>query len=437
MQRLTRRNFLRALAGSVVGTSLIGGWSGTGWGQAVAPLTVGVLLNQSGSTGTGENKLIEGIQLASDIINEQGGIAGRIPVKLVLEDGRLSPVGAVNGANRLVNRGDIGFVLGPLFSVQALATQPIFAAAGMAQIFFGMAKELTQQHESAPLSLRYGLQTAIEMAPVAKYAVEVNQQKNFFVLAQNSDVGRSYAATLRAALKQVGGRFVADPEFYPAFNRDFATLMTRVKSSGADALLMGTGIPVELLAALEAYKRQGLTPAQVGFYGDIALASDPFFSQAGITGQANGIIFSWIFDNGTDPRDFPRTKPAKQAITMTQAFIQRFGHPPTSETELPAWGWGGLQLISEAITGLIAEQGADRLAGMKPVGELPRAAIGYLLEGAAPDRPGRTLQTTFGDLGFFSCGQANILVGAATYKHGTRWLLRDREWAQALVPPLC
>ncbi|HED04460.1 MAG TPA: hypothetical protein ENI60_06815, partial [Candidatus Fraserbacteria bacterium] len=128
MQRLTRRNFLRALAGSVVGTSLIGSWSGVGWGQAVASLTVGVLLNRSGET-----KIIEGIQLASEIINEQGGIAGKIPVKLVLEDGRFSPVEAVNGANRLVNRGDVGFVLGPLISVQALATQPIFAAAGMAQ----------------------------------------------------------------------------------------------------------------------------------------------------------------------------------------------------------------------------------------------------------------------------------------------------------------
>ncbi|HED04142.1 MAG TPA: amino acid ABC transporter substrate-binding protein, partial [Candidatus Fraserbacteria bacterium] len=335
------------------------------------------------------------------------------------------------------NRGDVGFVLGPLISVQALATQPIFAAAGMAQIFFGSAEEFTQQHESAPLSLRYSVQTSIEMAPVAKYAVEVNQQKNFFVLAQNSDVGRSYAAALRAALKQVGGRFVADPEFYPAFNRDFATLMTKVKNSGADALLMGTGLPVEILGALDAYERQGLTPDQVGFYGNITLTNENFFQQAGITGRADGFIFPWIFDDGTDPRDFPRTKPAEQAIMMTQAFIQRFGHPPTSETELPAWGWGGLHLISAAITGLIAEQGADRLAGMKPVGELPRAAIGYLLEGAAPDRPGRTLQTTFGDLGFFSCGQADILVGAATYKHGTRWLLRDRKWAQALVPPLC
>lgn len=374
-------------------------------------VTVGFVLPLTGAAASEGNEVKEGAELAARLINERGGVkvGGRsVLLDVVFEDDKCNPQGAVDAANRLVAR-EVDFVGGNFCSSAALADQPIFAQAGIPQIIYAYTTALTgeaRQKTHAVLSVRLGPQAVTEMAPLAKYAVTVDHHTRFFALAQNTDFGRSMVAEFRAVLEKLGGRFVAEPEFYPfPQTTDFRTLLVKAKASGADAVL-AIGLVGEMIGITLQSRELGLTQT---LYGSDLPETTPY--QQAVGAKAVGVVFPWLYDDGVDARRFQRMQPERDAKEMSLAYLKAFHRRPPRNA---AWGWGTVSLITQA---------AQR------AGTLDRVQVARRI------LSGETFDLPFGTYGFLPCGQADMGVGVATYEPGPRKvLLTDRTFA--FTPPV-
>jgi branched-chain amino acid transport system substrate-binding protein len=368
-------------------------------------VTIGFIVPLTGAAAAEGNGVKEGAELAARLINEAGGIrvAGRsLRIELAFEDDRCNPAGGTEAANRLVAR-RVDFVGGNFCSSAALAAQPIFAQAGVPQILYAFATELTgpaREKANATLSVRIGPQAKTEMAPLAKYAVVANNHRTFFAMAQNTDFGRSMVAEFRAVLERLGGRFVAEPEYFPFAAADYRTVLTRARGSGAQALL-AIGLLGEMIGITLQYRELGLTQA---FYGSDLLEDFPYMEAVGERNR--GFYSPWVYDDGADGRRFQRSEPERESKVMGLAFLKAYSRRATRNN---GWGWGTVQLVKQAVEG---------------AGTTDRAAVARRI------LSGERFELPLGTYGFLPCGQADMRVGVATYEGGSRKvLLVDRDYA--------
>ena len=435
----TRRRLLRVSGSALAGLSLSTLHPPRLLGQAKVPLTVGAILSVTGLNALAGRRQRDGAQVAAQAINDQGGIADRFTVNLVVEDTRTSQTEAVNSANRLASRGDVSFAVGPIITSFGLAVQPILAAANIPHIYFGAPRDFTDLHNLFPLSIRYGSQTSLQSGPLLKWAIEERGQDRIFLALPNTDRGQAFRD---AVVRQIGalekGRLVGT-DFYPSFNRDFSTIVTKVRNSGANAMMLGTGVPTEVIAAAQAFQRQGIDPMELGFYtGQTPNGSTEFWQEVSNSGAADGFIHTWLYAGPEMPRDFERDVPSLvQAEEMARAFRDVLGRPPASG-QVEAWGWGSLQIIKQSIERLIEQEGEDAVAALDPVHELPRAVVDVILPSSGEDGTGPAFATPFGDVGFLSCGQFDTRLGVATFRNGgEQHLLTSRGYGGELIGPLC
>ncbi|MDQ7829536.1 MAG: ABC transporter substrate-binding protein [Armatimonadota bacterium] len=368
-------------------------------------VTVGFTLPLTGAAAREGQESLEGAQLAVRLLNEAGGVrvGGRtVRFEIVSEDDRCTPAGGTEAANRLVAR-RVQFVGGSFCSGAAVAQQPVFAQARIPQVIYAFATDLTgaaRQRAGAVLSVRLGPQAVIEMAPLAKYAVTVNNHRRFFAMAQNTDFGRSMITEFRRVLERLGGRLVADPEFYTfPGTTDFRTILTKARGSGADGLV-AMGLGGEMIGVSLQFRELGLA---MGFYGS-DLLEDPAYQDA-VGERANGFFYPWVYDDGVDLRRFTRTEPERMAREMSLAFLNTLRKRATRNH---GWGWGTIHLLKQAME----REGSTE----------PERVMRRILSGERFELP-------LGTYGFLPCGQADMRVGVATYVDGRRTLLVDRDFA--------
>jgi len=433
---LSRRSFLRLAGGSIATLSLPVAIS-YGASSATESLNLGGIFSLTGPNAPVGKTIRDGGQLAVKRINETGGVAGEIELNLVIEDGKTSQTGASKAARRLANRGNVSFALGPLIGTHGMATQPILGSAGIPQVFFGTAPGFTERHGEYPLSIRYGTQARLQMAPVLKYAVEARKDEKLYLLAPNNQQGKSFLKVVRSQLEKISGGELVDVAYYTPFSSDFSSIMTKVINSSAEGVIVGTGIPTDLISVAREFDRRGIGPDELGYYtGQTPNGSVDFERQVASGGTADGIIYSWHYENGDYGRSFERSKPPAQATKMESAFFDKYGNPPDSPPSA-SWGWGSIFIIKQSIEGMIEMMGRDRVLGLDPRNELPKETISYLLPDKASGGSGPVVTTPYGNYGFLSCGQFNIRLGVATFKEDERYLLKDRGYGEDLIGPLC
>ncbi len=399
-----RKAGIGALAAALVVSVLVAPGVG-GAAPASDRVTIGFMTPLTGFAAAEGNGVREGADLAANQINDAGGVKvdGRsVRLEIVYEDDRCSPQGATEAANRLVGR-RVDFVGGSFCSSAALAAQPIFAQAGVPQVVYAYATDLTaaaREKANAKYSVRLGPQAKIEMAPLAKYAVVANNHKTFFAMAQNTDFGRSMVVEFRAVLEKLGGRFVAEPEYFPAGASDFRTILTRAKASGAQGLL-AMGLLGEMIGITLQYRELGLTQ---GFYGSDLLENAPYMEAVG--DRNKGFYSPWFYDDGADARMFRRTEPERESKVLSLAFLKGFSRRATRDN---GWGWGTVHLIRQ---------------GIERAGTTNSAAVAQKL------LSGEKFELPYGTYGFTSCGQADMRAGIATYEGGfKKVLVTDRDYA--------
>ena len=203
-----------------------------------APLT-----GQNSATGLG---IQYGVQIAIDDANAKNLVPG-VHFSLKQFDDKALPATGQQNATAITGDKTIYATVGPLNSGVARSMQQVFATAKMVEISpSNTAVDLTQGKDWAtgqkarpfPNYFRTATTDAIQGGFAAEYAYKDAGKKKVYVVDDKQAYGAGLANLFKAHFTQLGGS-VAGTDHVSTGDKDFATLVTKIKNSGADLLYYG------------------------------------------------------------------------------------------------------------------------------------------------------------------------------------------------------
>ena len=208
-------------------------------------LKIGMVVTLSGPPAALGQQIVDGFQLALD---QKRGMLGGQSVELIVEDDELKPDVALLKATSLVEREEVDFVVGTVFSnmLQAIfkpivesetflispnAGPSTFAGKNCNPFFFVTSYQNNQNAE------------------VSGMVANKEGFKNVFVMAPNYQAGRDNVKGFNQTFKGT----VTDEVFTPLGHQDFSAELARMSTSGADAVFtfMPGGMGVRLVGQFD------------------------------------------------------------------------------------------------------------------------------------------------------------------------------------------
>lgn len=265
-----------ALAAALV---MVTASSGCGWGRTVAQknaleasatdasnasscvdvsgptIKIGFVNSLSGTMAISETTVNKSLHMAADEINAAGGVLGK-QLKVVDQDGKSEPAVFAEKARSLIEKECVAAVFGGWTSSSRKAMLPVFEADN-ALLFYPLQYE---GMESSPNIFYSGAAPNQQIVPALDYLKEQGHKKLFLV---GSDyVFPQTANRVVSAYAEGNGMEVVGEEYTPMGSTDFTTIVNKLKSSGADAVV-NTLNGDSNVAFFKEYKASGLTADQV------------------------------------------------------------------------------------------------------------------------------------------------------------------------------
>lgn len=208
-------------------------------------VTIGVdapLTGQNSATGLG---IEYGAQIAVDDANKNHTVPG-VTFKINALDDKAQPATGQQNATQLVADDSVLGVVGPLNSGVATQMQQVFATANLVEISpSNTANELTQGKNWQTKKVR-PYKTYFRTATTdrnqggfaADYAYNGLKKKKAFVVDDKQTYGAGLAKIFAQQFTKQGGKVIGT-DHVNVGDRDFSTLVTKIKASGADLLYYG------------------------------------------------------------------------------------------------------------------------------------------------------------------------------------------------------
>ena len=200
-------------------------WTAPSLSAQPLPAVVGViyplktLIGQQGRRGT---------ELAVDMLNASGGVAGGSPVKVIVYDDNFSPADGVAAARRLASEDKVPIIVGTINSAVAMGVVQI--AKQNQQLFLGAVTKAPGVTDY-DRGFRFNPTAATDGDILNKYLLDHVSPKRLVVISENGDYGRLSLASMKAAF----GEKMAGAELFEILKQtDFSTLATRVKAMNPD-----------------------------------------------------------------------------------------------------------------------------------------------------------------------------------------------------------
>src|SRR5262252_9564585 len=236
----SRRSLLRNSAATVAAL----GFGGKLVRAQDAPIRIGVIYDLSGPfAAAGSVPCAIGAQIAIDIVNERGGVAGKYKVQPINADSQSKADAAINEVERLINQEKVEIVLGVYASAHAVP----LAAKVEAQkkilwittaIATSVFKDQNRQYvfRAQIHSDQYGQAFAAFLAEnaKAKLALEPKDVK-VAIIHEDGPYGVGVAQASEQFAKERGLQIVLR-EGYSASAPDLSSLVTKLKRAGADVI---------------------------------------------------------------------------------------------------------------------------------------------------------------------------------------------------------
>ncbi|MFF8945014.1 branched-chain amino acid ABC transporter substrate-binding protein [Streptomyces sp. NPDC014864] len=208
-------------------------------------LTIGVDAPLSGENSTTGLGIQYGVQIAVDDANKNNWVPG-VKFKVKALDDKAQPATGQSNATALVGDATTVGAVGPLNSGVAQSMQQVFNSANMVEISPSNTNpELTQGKDwqtskKRPYKSYFRTATtdALQGGFAADYAYNGLKKKKAFVVDDKQTYGAGLAKIFNASFKKLGGK-VAGTDHVNTGDKDFGSLVTKIKNSGADILYYG------------------------------------------------------------------------------------------------------------------------------------------------------------------------------------------------------
>lgn len=231
--------------------------------QEKAPVKIGVILPMTGPAALYGEQTSRGVQLAAKLINDAGGILGRRPVKIYLEDDQANPVEGVNAVKKLMNREGTKLITGGVNSSVSLAELQVTKEAGLLHLVTVSTAPAIREQGHPSLFALQPTNTMKDDFALPWIAQNLKPSK-VVVLAENTDYGRVELDELKKNWGPSGPKIIAT-EIFQLGDSDFTIQLNKFKAMKPDLFYIATAAPSTIGAIIkQAY--------EIGFKTTIFLA---------------------------------------------------------------------------------------------------------------------------------------------------------------------
>jgi branched-chain amino acid transport system substrate-binding protein len=306
---------------------------------------IGVVLSNTGTFAFVGAPVINAVRLAYEELMA-ANYFGNTKVTLMVEDNRSDRAEAITLINRMATRDQATIIIGPVSTGEAMAAAPV--AVDLKIPLFTTA--------TSPDVLKAGpwifksTETAEQfMAPLGTHVVQKAKPKNcFYVFIRDNEGYVRQKNVLRDTIAAGGIKTVGDESILAA-DSDFTALATKIVSSKADCLYVGT--PPEQGANIVLQARQAGMPASTVLVGNTGMGSDRYLKAGGRA--VEGTLF---------PAEFVPTGVNEMGRKFIAAYTKKYNMAPDS--------WAGVGYSMMLVTA-----NAIKTAGPNPTRDAVRQAM--------------------------------------------------------------
>ncbi|WOC16009.1 ABC transporter substrate-binding protein [Pseudochrobactrum sp. MP213Fo] len=295
---ISRRSLLGAVAGGVTlaaGASVITMTDAQAV-EAKQPLKIGLLASLTGSAATAGARVVAGAEIARDMINEAGGVAGQ-QISFIIEDTESNPKAAMDAVHKLVDIDKVPVVLGEHSSAVTMATGAYTNSKGVVQI--NVAATAVGLRKIGPNMFSMLPTDEFTAMALAKLALEDSGGKRVSIITTNDSFGMSASEEIKTQLEKLGGQVVALVPIEPK-RTDYRAELQRVFAPSPDAVISIVFFETARAVHLQAYEMGFYEQLKGHWYAAyINLASEPSIPETveGLKG---------IINQGASSEDFTR-----------------------------------------------------------------------------------------------------------------------------------
>lgn len=329
---------------------------------AADTIKIGIAGPHTGPYAAFGEQLWRGASKAAEDINKKGGVNGK-KLELVKADDACEPKQAVAVANRLVEKDNVSAVIGHFCSSSTVPASEIYDDAGILMI---------TPASTNPNVTNRGLKTIFRTCGTddqqgvvaADFIAETLKAKKVAVIHDKDTYGQGLADAMK---KRLNDKYKIKHVLYEGLTRgekDFAALVTKIKSTGADAVYFG-GLHTEAGPLVRQIREQGINAAFIS--GD-GIVSNDFVTTAGGKQFAKGVFMTF----GKDARLIPQGK----------KVVEQFRKDKYEPEGYTLYSYATMQIVAKALE---QTQSTD---GMKLAAWLHKAPVNTVMGEKAWDTNG-------------------------------------------------
>ncbi|HLU60368.1 MAG TPA: ABC transporter substrate-binding protein [Pseudonocardia sp.] len=358
--------------------------------QDAGPLKIGVIVPLSGPAGPNGAHVLEAIEVMADLVNSEGGCAGR-QVEVVSRDDQSTPAAGVSAANDLIAEG-VDVVMGGWNSPVTLAIQPVLVRAGILNITT-IPQNASILGGADPAAIRMNAGNEVGAHVAARYIADTLQAKRVAMLLQNDAYGNDAGAALRAELEKRGVEVVAEQTF--AFtDTDFRIPLSNIAAANPDVVFSANAAESSGMPAMaRQYAESGIPAVHFAGTGTVS----PTVIELAGGAVIDGLVSADLYFPDVEPfRSLPRNE------AFVQAYTQRSGGDLPDKYR--ALGAQSVDIWCKAV---------------EKAGTTERLAVADAIQGES------FTDTVLGDVRFTEEGQQEFAVYAFTVEGGKTKVLEE------------
>ncbi|MGC2779193.1 MAG: substrate-binding protein [Bradyrhizobium sp.] len=263
--------------------------AGTALSPALAadPIKIGVPVGLSGANSVVAPSVVQSAELAVEEINAKGGVLGR---KLALEvaDDASGAAGAQKAFDALIFQKKVNVLISMETSAARNAGLPIVARGKTPFIY-------TSFYEGRSCSPYLYVNAWVpdqQVPPIVDYFNKEKKAKSYFLIGSDYAFGRGMLAFTKAYIEKTGGKVVGE-EYLPMDGSDWTSIISKLKASGADALITSTAGGAPNVTLTKQMRAAGVNLP----YGNLAVDEG---TAKGMGADAAGIFLSASYVTGID-----------------------------------------------------------------------------------------------------------------------------------------
>jgi branched-chain amino acid transport system substrate-binding protein len=294
---------------------------------AADPIKIGVPVGLSGANSVVAPSVVQAAQLAVDEINAKGGILGR-PVELEVADDASGAAGAQKAFDALIFQKKVDVLISMETSAARNAALPIVTRGKVPYIY-------TSFYEGKSCNANLFVNAWVpeqQVPPIVDYFAKEKGAKSYFLIGSDYAFGRGMLSFTKSYIEKIGGKVVGE-EYLPMDGSDWTPILSKLKSSGAEAIITSTAGGAPNVTLTKQLRAAGINLP----YGNLAVDEG---TAKGMGSDATGIYLSASYVTGIE---------SAENKTFLAAMAKKFGADLKTPNDLSVPEYEGVYAYKAAV----------------------------------------------------------------------------------------